>query len=235
VVASIGTASEKGGGAEGGAGDDVVVVGAHYDAFGPAVGADDNASGVAGLLELAPRLKDAHGSARIELVAYTLEEPPYFRTRSMGSRVHAAALQKSGAKVRAMVCLEMIGFFSDEDGSQRYPLPGLGLLYPSRGDFIALVGCLGEAGLVRTIKRAMAQACDLPVRSINAPRFVPGIDFSDHLNYWDAGFDAVMVTDTAFYRNANYHKASDTLETLDYERMAKVVEGVRAAVVELAR
>lgn len=229
VVASIGASSDAG------AGDDVVVVGAHYDAFGPAVGADDNASGIAGLLELAPRLKDAHGSARIELVAYTLEEPPYFRTRAMGSRVHAAGLQKSGAKVRAMVCLEMIGFFSDADGSQRYPLPGLSLLYPSRGDFIALVGCLGEAGLVRTIKRAMAQASDLPVRSINAPRFVPGLDLSDHLNYWDAGFDAVMVTDTAFYRNANYHEASDTLETLDFERMAKVVEGVRAAVVELAR
>jgi hypothetical protein len=134
-----------------------------------------------------------------------------------------------------MVCLEMIGFFSDADGSQRFPLPGLGLLYPTRGDFITVVGGLGEAGLVRTVKRAMAQASDLPVRSINAPSFLPGVDFSDHLNYWEFGFDAVMVTDTAFYRNANYHQATDTAATLDFARMAKVVEGVRAAVVALAK
>jgi peptidase M28-like protein len=227
VVASIGPAS--------GAGTDVVVVGAHYDAFGPGIGADDNASGVAGLIELAPRLEAAQGTARIELVAFSLEEPPFFRTRSMGSRVHAASLQKSGVHVRAMVCLEMIGCFRDGDGSQSYPAPGLGLLYPSRGDFIAVVGCLGEASLVRTVKRAMAQATDLPVRSINAPGVVPGVDFSDHLNYWAAGFDAVMVTDTAFFRNENYHRASDTPDTLDYARMAKVVEGVCAAVAALAK
>jgi hypothetical protein len=129
----------------------------------------------------------------------------------------------------------MIGFFSDAAGSQDYPLLGLGLIYPSRADFIAVVGCVGQTSLVRTVKRAMAQASDLPVWSINAPRFVPGIDLSDHLNYWGAGFDAVMVSDTAFFRNANYHRATDTADQLDYVRMAKVVSGVAAAVAELAK
>ena len=212
-----------------------IVVGAHYDAAGPGVGADDNASGIAGLLELAPLVQSAALPLCVELVAYALEEPPYFRTRSMGSFVHADGLRKAGVAVRAMICLEMIGYFSDAEGSQDYPFPGLGLLYPTRGNFIAVVGCVGQAGITRRVKRAMAKAAELPVCSINAPRFLPGIDFSDHLNYWDMGFDAVMVTDTAFYRNANYHEQSDTADTLDYVRMALVVEQVFGAVRELCR
>ncbi len=212
-----------------------IVVGAHYDAAGPGVGADDNASGVAALLELARILRSGELPMRIELVAYALEEPPFFRTRFMGSFVHADGLRRSGAAVRAMICLEMIGFYSDSPGSQRYPLRAMGLLYPSKGDFIAVAGCLGQAGLVRRVKRAMAESATLRVRSINAPRFVPGVDFSDHLNYWDAGFPAVMVTDTAFYRNPNYHLATDTHETLDYPRMALVVEQVYGAVQALGR
>lgn len=211
-----------------------LVVGAHYDAAEPGIGADDNASGVAGLIELAGLLARDELALRVELVAFALEEPPHFRTRSMGSYVHAQALRASGARVRAMLSLEMIGCFRDEPGSQSYPAPGLALLYPSRGDFIAVVSCFGQAGLVRVVKRAMAGAMELSVRSINAPRALPGIDFSDQLNYWDAGFDALMITDTAFYRNANYHEASDTPETLDYARMAVVVEGVHAAVLALA-
>jgi Zn-dependent M28 family amino/carboxypeptidase len=129
-----------------------------------------------------------------------------------------------------MFSLEMIGYFSDERGSQSYPFSGLGLFYPSRGNFIAVVGCLGQARLVRRVKRAMREVMDVPVRSINAPRLLPGVDFSDQLNYWDAGYDAVMITDTAFYRNPHYHTAEDTPATLDYRRMASVVEGVHAAV-----
>ncbi len=207
-----------------------IVVGAHYDAASSGIGADDNASGVAGLIELASLLRGASPSTPIELVAYTLEEPPYFGTRSMGSSVHASALRRSGAPVRAMIALEMIGYFSDEPGSQRFPFDALSLLYPSRGDFIAVVGCVGQAGLVRTVKRAMSGASDLGVRSINAPRLVPGVDLSDHASYWDEGFPAVMVTDTAFFRNRNYHTPDDTPDTLDYRRMALVVEGVFAAV-----
>ena len=211
-----------------------IVVGAHYDAAGPGIGADDNASGVAGMLELASSLRSREVPLAVELVAYTLEEPPYFRTPSMGSFVHADSLRRQGVAVRAMLALESIGFFSDVAGSQQFPLGALAALYPTRGDFIAVVGCVGQAGLVRRVKRAMAESTDVTVCSINAPRFVAGVDFSDQLNYWDAGYTAAMITDTALFRNPHYHRASDRPDTLDYERMASVVEGVCAAVLDLA-
>ncbi len=212
-----------------------IVIGAHYDACQPLPGADDNASGVAGLLELAPLLSQSALPLQIELVAYTLEEPPFFRTAVMGSAVHAATLKQQGIAVRAMFSLEMIGYFSDEPGSQDFPNPILKLFYPSRGNFIAIVGNFGQIGLVRKVKRAMRSTTLLPVHSITAPGWLPGIDFSDHLKYWEQGYPAVMITDTSFYRNENYHTAQDTLEKLDYNRMAKVVQAVYAAILELAR
>lgn len=222
--------------AYGPAGGERVVVGAHYDAAGPLPGADDNASGVAGLMELARLLAESPPPrARVELVAYALEEPPFFRTRYMGSAVHARSLREQGARVRAMISLEMIGYFSDAEGSQQLPVSLLKAFYPTRGDFIAVVGTTGQTRLVRAVKGAMRAASPLPVYSINAPRTIPGVDFSDQLNYWDAGYDAVMVTDTAFYRNPNYHTARDTPDTLDYARMALVVRGVHEAVRTLAR
>jgi hypothetical protein len=214
---------------------EMIVIGAHYDAAGPYPGADDNASGVAGVIELAQLLGKTSLPVKVELVAYSLEEPPFFRSEYMGSAVHARALKKEGAVVRVMIVVEMIGYFSDAPGSQRFPVSGLRLLYPSQGNFICIVGRIGEGMLIRRIKRSMLEASSLPVYSINAPRSVPGIDLSDHLNYWEEGFPAVMVTDTAFYRNPNYHSAADTAEKLDYEKMARVVEGVYAAVKELAR
>jgi hypothetical protein len=127
----------------------------------------------------------------------------------------------------------MIGYFSDREGSQRLPSTLLKAVYPTRGDFITVVGKMDQGPLVRTVKRAMRGATPLPVYSINAPRAVPGIDFSDHASYWDAGYGAVMVTDTAFYRNPHYHTRADTAETLDYVRMAAVVRGVYEAVLAL--
>ena len=214
--------------------DERIVVGAHYDAYHLFPGADDNASGVAGLIELAGLLGKIDPQLRIDLVAFTLEEPPYFHTAYMGSVVHAESLKKQGVKVRAMVSLEMIGYFSDAPDSQSFPVSVLRALYPSQGNFISVVGGVGDGLLVRRIKGAMRDAAPLPVYSINAPRLVPGIDFSDHLSYWNAGYSAVMITDTAFYRNHNYHTANDTAEKLDYKRMAMVVEGVYAAVLALA-
>lgn len=213
---------------------EIVVVGAHYDTAGPWPGADDNASGVAGLIELAGLLGRSELSVRVELVAYTLEEPPAFRTQDMGSAVHARSLVAAGTTVRAMIGLEMIGYFSDAPDSQRYPIGALGVLYPGTGNFIAVVGRVGGGSLVRTVKRAMSESSSLPIHSINAPGFVPGIDFSDHLNYWNEGFPAVMVSDTSFYRNRNYHTINDTADTLDYLRMAQVVLGVHAAVLVLS-
>ena len=207
-----------------------IVVGAHYDTAGALPGADDNASGVAGLIELAYLLGKTSLPMRVELVAFTLEEPPFFRTGYMGSAIHAASLKQQGASVRVMFSLEMIGHFSDLANSQVFPASVLKVFYPSRGNFIAIVGKVDQGLVVRRVKKAMRDASPLPVYSINAPRLVPGIDFSDHLNYWDAGYNAVMVTDTAFYRNKNYHTLHDTPGTLDYERMAMVVQGVYAAV-----
>ncbi len=211
-----------------------IVVGAHYDAYRGLPGADDNASGVAGLIELAGLLQRRGPKTRVELVAFSLEEPPYFRTPQMGSAVHAASVKAQHRRVRLMISLEMIGYFSDTQQSQRVPLPLLEFFYPSTGNFIAVVSRLDQIRTVRRVKQAMRAASPLPVCSINAPAFLPGIDLSDHRNYWKAGYDAIMITDTAFYRNPNYHTAKDTADTLDYGRMAMVVKGVHGAVLAFA-
>ncbi len=218
-----------------------IVVGAHYDAFGKFPAADDNATGVAGLIELANLLEDESLPMRVELVAFTLEEPKtlngpaLFRSEYGGSAVHAASLEGQGASVRIMFSLEMLGYFSDEEDSQSYPNPILRWLYPSQGNFILVVGKLGQGWAVRRVKKAMRRAAPLPVYSINAPAFVEGIDWSDHYNYWKAGYTAVMITDTASNRNMNYHTECDTPDRLDYNRMAMVVQGVHAAVPAFAQ
>lgn len=221
----------------------LMVIGAHYDSHGMpgralnahgyspdthTPGADDNASGVAGLIELARLLAASPPARAIELVAYTLEEPPYYRSEDMGSVRHAQALRASGRAVSLMLSLETIGYFTDAPGSQSYPAPGMRHLYSDTGNFIALVNKFSDFGATRAVKAIMAGATDLPVYSINAPRSVPGIDFSDHRSYWDAGMPAMMITDTAFMRNRQYHEAGDTWDRLDYARMAKVVQGVHA-------
>lgn len=211
----------------------VLVVGAHYDAAGRTPAADDNASGVAGLIELARLFGATAPTCAVELVAYSNEEPPFFGSSDMGSAHHARALAAAGTQVRAVVVLEMIGYFSDEPGSQSYPMALLRLFYPGRGNFIGVVGNFKQARLVRKVKYAMRGATDLPVRSINGPASVPGVDFSDHRSYWAAGFPGVMVTDTAFYRNKAYHTENDTPDRLDYNRMAKVVVGVYEAILAL--
>ena len=211
-----------------------VVVGAHYDAAEGPPGADDNASGVAGLIELARLLAGRPLARRVELVAFALEEAPFFGTEEMGSVVHARSLRASGGRVAAMISLEMIGFFSDRPKSQGFPFAALKALYPTTGNFIVVAGRFRDAGLTLRIKRAMRRNSDLAVHSINGPRSLPGLDLSDNASYWDRGDPAVMITDSAFYRNPNYHTAGDLPETLDYARMARVVEGVARAVADLA-
>jgi hypothetical protein len=215
--------------------DERVVIGAHYDAFGERPGADDNASGVAGLIELARLLGRSTPAVQLELVAYTLEELPHFGTHTTGSAVHANFLRSKGIPVRLMISLEMIGYFNDGEDSQRFPFSILKLFYPSRGNFILVVGNLSQWGVTRRVKRTMRAATPLPVYSINAPSAVPGVDWSDHRYYWQAGYPALMITDTAFYRNPNYHTTKDTPDTLNYGRMALVVNGVFRAVLALAR
>lgn len=208
-----------------------IVVGAHYDSHGfvgadSTPGADDNASGVAGVIELARLLRLRPLERPVELVAYCLEEPPHFATPDMGSAHHAAGLRDTGVAVRLMLSLEMIGYFSDAPGSQDYPLAPLKLFYPDRGDFIAVVGRYRDWEDTRLLKSAMLGTGK--VESINAPLFLPGIDFSDHRSYWNAGFRALMITDTAFYRNREYHRRGDTADRLDYRRMAFVVSALEA-------
>lgn len=207
-----------------------VVVGAHYDAAGEHPGADDNASGVAALLELGLMLGRTPPAGPVELVAFALEEPPIFRTPRMGSFVHASKLAQDKVEVRAMISLETMGFFSDAPDSQRYPHPALKLAYPSRGNFLGVIGRMGEEKLTRLVAASMRAASPLPIEALNAPRSMRGVDFSDHQSYWKQGFPAVMITDTAFFRNPNYHEATDTPETLDYRRLAQAVEGTHCAI-----
>ena len=211
-----------------------LVVGAHYDTVSTSPGADDNASGVAGLMELA-RLLAGTVPSSLRLVAFCPEEPPAFRTSSMGSLVHARSLKRRGQRLLGMICLEMIGYFSDRPGSQSFPLAFMDRIYPDTGNFIALVGNLRSIGWTRRVGAAFASGTDLPVHRLNAPALlVSGLDFSDHWSYWRCGYPALMVTDTAFYRNPHYHRFSDLPATLDYRRCAGVVDGLVAAVRHLA-
>jgi Zn-dependent M28 family amino/carboxypeptidase len=201
-----------------------LIVGAHYDAFtstGDLPGADDNASGTAGLLELARLLGVRAPRRPVELVAFTTEEPPFFGSENMGSAVHAAQLQRSRMGVTGMICLEMIGYFHRE---QTWSSPLLGMMYPSKGDFVAVTGGWPDRELARDMKAAMRGAGGVDVYSFTGPREM--LDASDQRNYWSRGWRAVMVTDTAYLRNPNYHTKRDTSDTLDYEKMARVVDGV---------
>jgi Zn-dependent M28 family amino/carboxypeptidase len=211
----------------------LLVVGAHYDTVSHSPGADDNASGIAGIMELA-RLISKDPPPGIRLVAFALEEPPVFRTRHMGSFVFARRLKKSRAKVRGMICLDMIGYFSDRPQSQSFPLYFMDRFYPNAGNFIALVGNMKSAKWTKQVKQVFSRGTDLPVESLNAPMIVVGIDFSDHRSFNHFGYPALLITDTAFYRNRNYHSPFDVPKTLDFQRSAKVVDGLVHAVKNLA-
>lgn len=201
-----------------------IIIGAHYDTVQGTPGADDNASGVAGLIELSYLIGKANISTNIELVAYNLEEPPFFGTDMMGSAYHASSI--SSERIKGVIVMEMIGYYNDLWGSQSYPMALLNIIYPNRGNFIAVVGKTDQKEFTKKVKVGIKGTTDMPVYSINAPEIIPGIDFSDHRNYWAHGMNAVMITDTAFYRNKEYHKAGDTPDRLDYNRMAKVVVGI---------
>lgn len=202
-----------------------IIIGAHYDAAGPYPGADDNASGIAGLIELARILSQQSLQKNITLVAYTLEEPPIYASSGMGSYVHAKSEFEKDQDIDLMISLEMIGYFSEKKGSQTFPLKLLNLFYPTKGNYIVIVDQLASTR-AREVKKGMAKAMSIPVHSINAPKSIPGIDFSDHRSYWNFGYDAIMISDTSFYRNSAYHTQRDTYERLDYKKMAEVVNGL---------
>ncbi len=210
----------------------ILIVGAHYDSVSHTPGADDNASAVAGLLEIA-RILAAHPPAALRMVWFCLEEPPTYRTSNMGSYYYAKFLKNIKQTLTGMICLEMIGFFSDRPGSQKFPLPFMDRLYPSTGNFIAIVGNTKSKPFTMDVKNAFTKGTNLPCETLNAPCLVVGIDFSDHWSFYKMGYKAVMVTDTAFYRNPHYHRPTDLPSTLDYDRSAQVVDGVVSVILEL--
>jgi Zn-dependent M28 family amino/carboxypeptidase len=207
-----------------------IVIGAHYDVCGPQPGADDNASGVAGLIEIARVLKKEEKGLKyyLEFVAFSLEEPPFFGTDSMGSYFHARQCFENRDNIVCMISLEMLGYYSDEEHSQDYPVGLMKPFYPDKGDFIGAVGNFASRAPVKKFRKCFQKAVDFPCVTLAAPSFIPGVDFSDHRNYWKFGFKAFMITDTAFYRNRNYHRPEDTIETLDFDKMATVTQGIAA-------
>lgn len=215
--------------------DEIILIGAHYDTVDDTPGADDNASGVAGLLALA-RAAAAHRPARtLRFVAFVNEEPPFFQTDQMGSLVYAGMCRARGDNIRAMVCLESLGYYRDEDGTQWYPpvlAPVLRPFFPSQGNFIGFTSNLRSIRLLRRVTGAFRRAAQFPSEGAVLPAFISGL--SDNWAFWQHGYPAVMVTDTAMFRNPHYHTARDLPDTLDFERMARVVSGLEQVMLELA-
>jgi uncharacterized protein YjgD (DUF1641 family) len=215
VICSFGTEHKK-----------RIIVGAHYDVCEDQEGADDNASGVVGLLELSRLLKDQKLNHRVDLVAYSLEEPPFFRTEHMGSYIHAKSLADKKIDVYGMISLEMIGYFTDEKKSQSYPISPLSIFHGNKGNFIMFVKKFGAGQFAQNFCEKYKSTKIIKTEILTGPASLEGIDFSDHLNYWEFGYSALMLTDTAFYRNKSYHELTDTMETLNISKMAKVIDGV---------
>lgn len=212
---------------------EIVVVGAHYDSVLHSPGANDNASGVAGMLALARSLASAAPARTLRFVAFVNEEPPHFRTEEMGSRAYARRCRERKEKVVAMPSLETIGCYSDAPGSQKYPFP-FGLFYPSEGNFIAFVGNVSSRSLVRRCVGLFREKASFPSEGGALPSFTPGVGWSDHESFWENGYPGVMVTDTAPFRFVHYHGRGDTPDKIDYERCARVVAGVEQVVRALA-
>ena len=209
----------------------IIIVGAHYDTCSNP-GADDNASAVAGLLELARTMASKPTERTIKFIAFVNEEPPFFKTKEMGSYVYAKEARERKEKIKAVIILEMIGYYTDKRFSQKYP-PFFGPFYPNKGNFIGVVGNFKSKWLVRQVSSSFKKQSSFPIKSMTTFAFIPGVDFSDHWSFWKENYDAVMITDTAFYRNSNYHKNSDTYDTLNYHNIAEVVEGFNTVLMDL--
>lgn len=211
--------------------EEVITIGAHYDSFDNP-GADDNASGIAALIETAKLSAGAPTRRSIEFVAFVNEEPPFFHTEEMGSRVYTKLAKKAGKNIRAGLILEMLGYYSEKPDSQCYPAH-LTSLYPNQANFIAVVGNRASHPLAIRVAASFKQNSSIPVEIIPADA-VPEGDYSDHWSFWQEGYSAVMLTDTSFYRYIHYHQAGDTYDKLNYHAMGEVVKGLDAVIKELA-
>lgn len=213
---------------------EIVLVGAHYDSVIGAPGANDNGTGVAGLLALGRRFAGKSTSATLRFVSFVNEEPPFFQTPQMGSYVYASLCKSRGDKISAMISLETIGYFSDAPRSQTYPSIGLGAFYPTVGNFIGFVGNVGSRDLLRRAISIFRETKKLPAEGAALPAFIPGVAWSDQWAFWQHGYPGIMITDTAPFRYPHYHSATDTPDKLDYDRFALVVSGLEKVIAKLA-
>jgi Zn-dependent M28 family amino/carboxypeptidase len=212
--------------------EEIVVVGAHYDTVPGCPGANDNTTGTAAVLELGRRFSHTKSARTLRLCAFVNEEPPHFQTDTMGSLVYARRCQERGERVVGMLSLETLGSYSDAEGSQDYPFP-FALFYPTEGNFVAFVGNLSSRTLVHRTLQTFRSHAEFPSEGVSAPTNIPGVGWSDHWSFWEAGFDAVMITDTAPFRYAHYHSPEDTVDKIDFERLARVVSGVEQVITDL--
>lgn len=213
---------------------EIVLIGAHYDTVPGSPGANDNASGVAALLEIAHLLAEVETRRTLRLVAFVNEEPPFFQTDRMGSRVHARRSVQRGDNIVAMISLETIGYYSDEKGSQDFPSQVLRPFYPDSGNFLAFVGNLGSRRAVDNAIEAFRRHCEFPAEALIAPGWLTGVDWSDHWSFWEEDYPALMVTDTAPFRYPHYHSASDTPDKLDYNSLSRVTKGLAGMALDLS-
>jgi Zn-dependent M28 family amino/carboxypeptidase len=211
-----------------------LVVGAHYDSVRGSPGADDNASGVAALLEISRLFAAVVPSIAVRFVAFVNEEPPFFVSGEQGSMMYARSARARGDDIRLMLSLEMLGYYRAEPGSQRYP-PLFRLFYPDRGDFLGFVSDFRSRRMMLRMAKLFRAHSGFPLEHVATFRFVPGVAWSDHRSFWRHGYRALMVTDTAFYRNPHYHRAEDTPDKLAYPQLARVTEGLFRSLAALAR
>jgi Peptidase family M28 len=217
-----------------GSSPEIILIGAHYDSVFGAPGANDNGSGVAAMLALARRFAGKSTSKTLRFVAFVNEEPPYFQTSRMGSFVYASRCKARNDQIVAMISLETIGYFSDAPHSQKYPAPGLGIFYPTTGNFIGFVGNLRSRSLLQRALSVFRAQEKIPSEGAALPAFIPGVSWSDQWSFWKNGYPAIMVTDTAPFRYRPYHEPTDTPDKLDYDRFALVVSGMEYVIVDLA-
>lgn len=212
---------------------EIVLVGAHYDSVAGSPGANDNGSGVAALLEIARLLRGQRLARTLRLAAFVNEEPPFFQTSEMGSRVYSALARARGDRITAMYSLETIGFYTDEPGSQKYP-PPFSFFYPDTGHFIGFVSNIASRGLLRRSIASFRKHAAFPSEGAAIPGWVIGVSWSDHWSFWREGYPALMITDTAPFRYPHYHSRADTPDKLDYDRLARVVAGLALMLRDIA-
>lgn len=214
--------------------DEILILGAHYDSVVGSPGADDNASGASILLELARDCANRKFSRTIRFAAFTLEEPPYFQTRWMGSRIYAKSARAKKEKIVGMVCLESLGYYSELPKSQSFPFPFFGFFYPTTGNFVTVVSNFGSRKLGQTIAKELREKSKIPIETFSGSSLIPGVGWSDHASFWEIGVPAVMLTDTALFRNPHYHAPTDRADTLNYSKMAELTEALQSVVKKLA-